>query len=251
MRLHILSDLHLEFAPFVPPATEADMVLLAGDIDLGIKGITWAKRTWPDRPVIYIAGNHEYYRHTMPVLNCHLQEETAGTNVHFLENKELIYNGVRFLGCALWTDFEAFGTGEKMRQAMDASAGLMADYRVIRAGLDSGVLTPSDTRRLHKASRQFLEDALARPFAGPTVIVTHHAPSMTSSKECHREHLTTAAFVSRLDDLVIRSGAVLWVHGHTHHSVDYQLGTTRVLSNQRGYPNENVGGFNTGLIVDI
>jgi hypothetical protein len=251
MRLHILSDLHLEFAPFVPPATEADIVLLAGDIDLGIKGVTWAKRTWPDRPVIYVAGNHEYYRHTLPVLNRHLQEETAGTNVHFLENSEIICNGIRFIGCVLWTDFEAFGTGESTRQAMDAAACLMADYRVIRAGLDSGVLTPNDTRRLHKISRQFLEDALARPFAGPTVIVTHHAPSINSAAERHRQHATTAAFVSTLDDLVTRSGAVMWVHGHTHHGVDYHLGTTRVLSNQRGYPNENVGRFDAGLTVDI
>src|SRR5262245_57469316 len=131
MRLHVLGDLHLEFAPFVPPATDAEVVVLCGDINLGTKGLAWAKETWPDRPVIYIAGNHEYYRHVLPVLNHQLQEESQGSNVHFLENEELILGGVRFLGCVLWSDFELFGDGEAMLHAMEESACLMADYRVI------------------------------------------------------------------------------------------------------------------------
>lgn len=60
-----------------------------------------------------------------------------------------------------------------------------------------------------------------------------------------------AAYASNLDDMVAGSGAALWVHGHTHHCVDYRLGGTRVVSYQRGYPNEPVGGFKPGLVVEL
>ena len=37
-----------------------NLVVLAGDIANGAAGIEWAKRTFSG-PVIYLAGNHEYY----------------------------------------------------------------------------------------------------------------------------------------------------------------------------------------------
>ena len=251
MRLHLLSDIHLEFASFTPPATEADVTILAGDIDLGLKGIAWARKQWPDRPVLYIAGNHEYYRQTLPLLDHQLFAAAHGTNVHFLQNKELILGGVRFLGCTLWTDFAVFGPGDAQRQAMEACAFLMADYRVIRIKADGTRLRPEDTVQLHQASLQFLEQALARPFAGPTVIVTHHAPSLLSTAERFRHDPTTAAFASHLGDFAAHSGAALWLHGHTHSCSDYTLGPTRVLANQRGYPGEEVGNFDPGLVVEV
>lgn len=61
MKLHILTDLHLEFGPFYPPETDADLVILAGDTDVGTKGITWAKEAFIGKQVVYVPGNHEYY----------------------------------------------------------------------------------------------------------------------------------------------------------------------------------------------
>jgi hypothetical protein len=49
MRLHILSDLHLEFEAFAPPAIEADAIILAGDISTGGNGLKWALKAFPDR----------------------------------------------------------------------------------------------------------------------------------------------------------------------------------------------------------
>jgi predicted phosphodiesterase len=66
MRLHILSDLHVEFEAFVPPSTSSDVVILAGDIHVGNRGVDWAKATFPNQPVIYILGNHEYYGKAFP-----------------------------------------------------------------------------------------------------------------------------------------------------------------------------------------
>ena len=58
MRIRVLSDLHLEDAPFDPPAAAADVVVLAGDIHNGAAGVEWAKRTF-SQPVVFVAGNHE------------------------------------------------------------------------------------------------------------------------------------------------------------------------------------------------
>ena len=69
MRLHILSDLHLEFgsAPEIP-RTSANIVVLAGDIHLGREGRQWARKQFLDQPVIYVLGNHEFYRNSLPGL---------------------------------------------------------------------------------------------------------------------------------------------------------------------------------------
>ena len=38
MRIHILSDLHLAFAPFQPNKVDADVTVLAGDVHTGTVG---------------------------------------------------------------------------------------------------------------------------------------------------------------------------------------------------------------------
>ena len=63
MKLHILSDLHTEFADFDPPETGADVVVLAGDIGVGTDGIEWAARQYSETPAVYVSGNHEYYEY--------------------------------------------------------------------------------------------------------------------------------------------------------------------------------------------
>jgi len=79
----------------------------------------------------------------------------------------------------------------------------------------------------------------------------HHAPSARSLNPRHAASALSAAYASALDELVGRSGAACWVHGHTHTYVDYVLGATRVLSNQRGYPDEPAEGFDPGLVVTV
>ncbi|MEM9690500.1 MAG: metallophosphoesterase, partial [Pseudomonadota bacterium] len=109
MKLHILSDIHVEFEAFVPPATDADVIVLAGDIHVGRKGLDWALEQFPDKPVIYVLGNHEYYGKAVPKLTNELQKIAANTNVHLLERSSVEIDGVTFLGSTLWTDFELFG----------------------------------------------------------------------------------------------------------------------------------------------
>ena len=109
MKIHVLSDLHTEFAPFHPPETDADVVVLAGDVGVGTRGVPMIREWFPDRPVVYVAGNHEFYREAIPRLSEKIAGAAEGTRVHYLENRAVVIGGVRFLGCTLWTDFDVFG----------------------------------------------------------------------------------------------------------------------------------------------
>jgi hypothetical protein len=177
MRLHILSDLHLEFEPFAPPEVQADAVILAGDIDTGRKGLKWALKTFPNRPVIYVLGNHEFYGQKLQNLIEDLREMAMGTNIHLLENESLRIGDVVFLGATLWTDFAL--NGDPVVAEIVAQTGLN-DYRQIRTLPGYSLLKPSDTRRLHIQSRRWLEDQVMSLKGQKVVVVTHQAPSRQS-----------------------------------------------------------------------
>ena len=245
MKLHILSDLHVEFAPFAPPATAADVVILAGDIHQRIDGLAWARAAFAQQELIYVAGNHEFYGAHWDGYLAELRAAAARLGIHVLEDDELLIGGVRFLGTSLWTDFDYFGAARR-REAMRACVDYLTDFRLISAPADSGqpgpsrgpgLLTPHHVRERHLRSRAWLEERLDAPHAGPTVVVTHHLPGAGSVPERFREDLGNAGFASHLDHLMGR--AALWVHGHTHDSFDYRIAGTRIVCNPRGYP---VGG---------
>lgn len=246
MRLHILSDLHLEFEGYTPDRTKADVVILAGDIDVGSKGIQWAKRQFPKQPVIYIMGNHEFYGHTMPTLLAECRAETQGTNIHLLENQSVQIGDLTFLGCTLWTDFKLW---PKPADAMEAARDYMSDFRLIKTS--SGRLHPKDTVQLHRASLDWLKAELERSDPAKTVIITHHAPSVKSTPPEFAHDVMNGAFVSDLEALIRQSRVPLWIHGHTHYCVNYTIGRTVVFSNQRGYPAERKAQFNAGAIIEL
>jgi predicted phosphodiesterase len=247
MKIHVLSDLHCEFEPFHPPATDADVVVLAGDTCTGTRGIELAREWFPDRPVVYVAGNHEYYGESTPRLNRKLADAARGSGIRFLENGQVVAGGVRFLGCTLWTDFELFG---ERQHSMAAAQAVMNDFRLIRVDPAYHRFRPADARVSHMVSLDWLMAQLDAPFDGPTVIVTHHAPSLRSVNPRFHDHPATPAYASNLEWL-LDGRAALWIHGHTHVRLDYEIGGTRVLSNQRGYPEDPVEGFDPALVVQV
>jgi predicted phosphodiesterase len=248
MRLHILADLHFEFGEVKIPVTDADVVVLAGDVHLGCKGHVWARNQFSTKPVIYVLGNHEFYRHSLPELTETVKRETEGSNIHLLENSAVEINGYTFLGCTLWTDF---GLDDDPKGAMRVADALMSDYGLIHFSTENRGLRAHDTARLHAESVAWLHRALAKCDRNRTIIVTHHAPSSRSQALYHADSPLKAAFASDLDSLVKHSGVPLWIHGHTHFNIDYKMGKTHVLTNQLGYPDERCKGFNPSLVVEI
>ncbi len=248
MRLHILSDLHLESEPFTPPGVEADVVILAGDVSTGRNGLKWALATFPERPVVYVLGNHEFYGQKLQKLIVELREMARGTNVHVLEDESWTVGDVTFLGATLWTDFAL--NGNPVVSEVVAQTG-MNDYRRIRTLPNYKRLRPADTRQLHAQSRKWLEDQLFALKGQKVVVVTHHAPSPESIPVAFDGDAFNPAFASNMRRFIAETGAKLWVHGHLHSPSDYTVGDTRVLANPRGYPTESRRGFQPGLAVEV
>ncbi len=250
MRLHVLSDLHLEQRPALPPAIDADVIVLAGDIGTGTGGIQWAQRWSGGRDVLYLAGNHEFYGHALPDLINELRDSAAGTSVHVLENDELILGGVRFLGCTLWSDFEFDGRARRAA-SMAACEQIVNDYRLIRFGTDRRALGARDTLAVHEASRGWLAERLAQPYNGPTVVITHHAPVIQGRPPEPELRALAGAFASDLTQMMGHDRVALWIFGHTHRRADLVFRGTRVVSNPLGYPHQLVDGFDPGCVVDL
>jgi len=238
MKLHILNDLHIEFEDFVPPATDADVVVLAGDVGVGVEGLRWAEDRFPDRPVIYVPGNHEFYHHDIALID--ELKARSPDHIHVLDDDQVVINGVRFLGSVLWTDFCLFGEADKFF-AMQQARRQLTDFSIIQNG--GQCFAPEDAIRLHTASRDWLAAMLAEPFDGKTAVVTHHAPSSRSVHPRYARDLLTPAFASNLENLMDGSRAALWIHGHTHDSFDYAIYDTRVVCNPRGYSPEDLNPY--------
>jgi len=79
VRLQVVSDLHVEFGTFELPAVEADVVVLAGDVGLGTASVGLARKWSDGRPVLFVAGNQEYYRHALPALTDDLSAAAVGS----------------------------------------------------------------------------------------------------------------------------------------------------------------------------
>jgi hypothetical protein len=250
MKIHILSDLHNEFSLFTPCKVIADVVVLAGDIDFSDTGIRWARQSWPDKQIIYVVGNHEYYRCEITNTRERLRQTANELQVHLLDPGEVIIEGVRFLGCTLWTDFRLFGDDMQARCLAQAAQGLN-DFRVISNG--AGAFSPQDSLEMHKKERAWLNAKLDETYEGKTVVVTHHLPSRKSVSARYQDDLLSACFASPVDHLFGKS--LLWIHGHTHDSFDYIADGTRVLCNPRGYSRYNKAqenfDFVPGLVIEI
>lgn len=250
MKLLVLSDLHVEFAPFVPDRAMAavDVVVLAGDIHKGVQGMAWARQTFLDKPIVYVAGNHEFYGQHWDKLLVKLRAQALVHDIHFLENNCVTIDGIRFLGATLWTDFDFFGP-EKRSQMMVAAQLGMNDFQVIQAdpimndGKLSGYkrykLTPFHTLQRHRESLIWLKQELLKGEPERTVVVSHHYPHHNSASPNWVNDDITAIYGSRLPKDILLAAKV-WIHGHSHDSCDYRiedgLRSVRVICNPRGYP---------------
>ncbi len=250
-----MSDLHVEFwntDVLQIPDTGADVIVLAGDIHIKNRGIDWIKSHFPpDRKVIYVFGNHEYYGGNYPkTLNKAriLAKETP--NIHLLENEFLVIGETVFLGTTLWTDLNLFGDFVTAGRAI---MDILSDFRRIRYGNSFRKFTPAVFTQLFSRAKAYLESKLREFEDRKVVVITHHAPSVRSLDPIFQKEITSAAYASNLEDFICRhSNIKAWIHGHTHTFADYKICETRVVSNQYGYHGfEVVKEFKPDLVVEI
>jgi len=277
MFIQLLSDLHFEVDPtFRPmPAAHADILILAGDIGgqgrgdgsgsklgidnpYGLNAFSPKLGNWPT-PVLYVPGNHEYDGADVDDTHVALQQACAELGITWLDREVTVINGVRFIGSTLWTDFEALSQWpDHMRSAMTRNMRMREkSYRAASHHLNMTGTgrygAPFDAPAVAALSREhqaWLSLALAAPFMGKTVVVTHFAPSLKSADPRFGINSGTAGFCNHLDDLV--GQADVWLHGHLHCRLDYQLNGCRVVANPLGYAKrgEQIG-FDRERLIEV
>jgi predicted phosphodiesterase len=252
MQIQLLSDLHLEAHPHWQPAAApgADVLVLAGDIgsyqpgsaltaagdeDFGL-GRFAPRNGWPT-PVLFVPGNHEYDGLDFDAAHGRLQAVCTRLGITWLEREVVVLGGTRFVGTTLWSDFDALAATAAPDQQLRArdKACRAADYYLRKTGgtRRGEPMLAAAVRAQALVCQAWLRDTLAAPFDGPTVAVTHFAPSLRSADPRYGLTPGTAGFCNGLDELLPR--AQLWLHGHLHCPSDYTHLGCRVVANPLGY----------------
>jgi predicted phosphodiesterase len=273
MIIQLLSDLHLEADPsFVAtPAPGATLLVLAGDVgsyqkrhdgsvmdepDWGLQRFSPLPQYagWPV-PVLFVPGNHEYDGLDMDEAHAGLRRVCDRLGIAWLERTTLALSGVRFVGTTLWSDYDALtpaGATETVRLRQREKAFRAANFYLHKmAGQRHGALFDAAAMRaLGLECQIWLRQALAQPHVGPTVVVTHFAPTLHSADPRYGRAPGTAGFCNALDDLLPL--ADLWLHGHLHCPTDVRVGRCRIVANPLGYARKDEqAGFRPALTVHV
>lgn len=244
----ILSDLHVDAADWTPPpGPRVDLAIVAGDVADGLtrRSIPWvAEHIMPRaRHVIYVPGNHDFYRCRIPDELAQARDDAIAANITLLDCGQVRHVGdLRVCGATLWTDYLVGEPRHQRSWAMEACGDRrsgMRDHKRIQTRDRRGTpapFRPSTAAVLHMEHRGRIERVLAEPHDGPTIVVTHHAPHARSLPWGEPDEATDAAYASDLSAILEGPTApAVWIHGHVHCSRDYVVGGTRVLANPRGH----------------
>jgi hypothetical protein len=280
-RIWALSDLHQEFVrddeygshplaafdPALRAPGEFDVVAVAGDVDVPLtQSLRWLASRFPGVDVLYTPGNHDFFnekdhprQYTMAEQMAEGRELAAQLGIHLLMNDTIELAGTRFVGATLWTDFMSVGPGSFVNKVNEAAGRYgMNDYRRIKRESTSVPgrrkrLRPIDTIAEHRKSRAYIEQILAEPFSGPSMVMTHHAPHPLSLWDRYSD--LNFCYASNLG-LLLESDIApdAWLHGHIHKRLDYEVGRTHVYSNPRGYQfveKDRDNGFDPALVIEL
>jgi predicted phosphohydrolase len=257
MKIHLISDLHLEHGDMTLPGGE--VLLLAGDIceaiELGKNNYNpnyfpiAAMKLREDRflrffheevtkyqKAFYIAGNHEYWKSKFHKVH-DLMRNNVPENTTVLDKDCFEYNGVLFIGATLWTNFN-----DRDPMTVYKSSIIMNDYAKITVKKNDVYrkMITSDVYEEHVHAMARIEQFLKTNNETdklPVVVMSHHAPTMQSIPAYYRNKFEmNGNYASDLSFTILENPAIkVWVHGHIHEQLQYQVGDTWVLCNPRGY----------------
>lgn len=231
-------------------------MILAGDICAGGRQSVEYAASLTENPTILVAGNHEFYGHEIGQTLADMREHAAKfSHVHFLENGVATVGDLRFVGATLWTDMRLH-SGVPINDVARQLRRGMNDYRMIKVLRSDGIrrkkIEPKHTLAMHRASRQFLHEALSdTPDGVRNVVVSHHVPHLTGAAQSDHHDSMAPAYVSDLSQIIEKYRPPLWIHGHTHHSHQTMIGGTLLVSNARGYAENTGDPFREDFVIEI
>jgi hypothetical protein len=277
MRIQLFSDLHLERYPDFEPhfAPDVDVVVLAGDVgsyqsgtrlhtaDFGLERFSPLRPGGPSSKVLYVPGNHEFDALEFDETYTRLREICDRLGITWLEREAVTLGRVRFVGTTLWSDFAALAGKESSITKQMKSLGKA--YRAANYYLSKNTtlkrgepVLAEGIREMSLECQAWLRQALAVPFDGTTVAVTHFAPSLLSADPRYGLAPGTAGFCNALDNLFPLVD--VWMHGHLHCMNDYivegrpdeQSWACRVVANPLGYLSKGEqAAFRENLVIEV
>lgn len=243
MKFRFYSDLHIEFKKFDNwkhnDSKEINLIL-AGDIGVGDMATNMITEMCKDyRSVILVPGNHEYYSQNVEDVDNHFAKlDNDIPNFHFLNIGTRIIDDIRIIGGTMWTDLNK-GDWNTCRTASRS----MNDYHCISITGSNGVpenFTTTHSRAKFAEFKSYLDKEMASPWAGKTLVVTHHSPcELSVAHQFKGSILNYAYFEDMTNYMFLDNAPSIWIHGHMHNTSDYTIGNTRVLTNPRGYVKYN------------
>lgn len=268
MRLWIWSDIHDEIGGSItlPPYPDADAILIAGDLGHArrIQDITRFYIDHYDLPIIFVAGNHEFYRQETMAKAVEDMEFAARRSInegwkqqfHFLNRDTLVIGDTRFIGATLWVDGALGAVSQddriwRLREAVTA----LSDFRLIKTAKDK-VFRPADMIDLFRKDSAYIREQLQQPFDGKTIVLTHHMPHPDCTPDMYKTDKHSYLFASSEKPFgeLLHSDNIapdLWVCGHTHEAFDIEVGRTRIVCNPHGYDHEAyTNGFTWDKVID-
>lgn len=249
MKIALISDIHAEFyrnqPNWLPPLpNNPDVLVLAGDIHVGKQLIPFIERiseALPNTHIVFIAGNHEFYRHyRRATLNSFRQAFMAHTKIHFLENSFVDIEDVRFIGATLWTGFPLHLPEHSQEQVMAYAKDTVSDFSLIAE--DTGVVhafTPEESKMLFEDSKAKIKEVLEQSNPDRCVVITHFPPAKQLLHPRFPPDKVSSYFTADCLDLIEKYQPAYWFYGHNHWSAKTNMGKTQLVSNQFGYPNEH------------
>lgn len=264
MKFQYISDIHLEFydtnntGSFFPNSylhPIAPYLVLAGDIGIPeLKSyrifLEWCSSRW--KHIFLVAGNHEYYTYRcstksdMKTKQALIQEICSEfSNIHFL-NCDSFYlqeEGIRILGCTLWSDIPEAKLGKAI--------AYMNDTRFI-VEKDNIFITPQRVSELHKEEKTWLENQIlqCQQNKEECLVITHHLPSFSLIHEKYKAHPLNVCFASECESL-IHSPVKGWICGHSHTAMEITIHDVPCRLNPYGYPGEIVETRNKMSVLEI
>ena len=249
MRIQYMSDTHIEMSNTIPKLEKhGDVLILAGDIGNPFQTsytdfLQQASDLFPR--VYVIAGNHEYYGGSIADTDAKIASICDKlSNVKFLQCHTDVYNGVRFVGCTLWS------------QVKDSLRYKMNDFLSIFTFSNSKIrlFQPADVRDLHEHHVKWLTACTNSHTFGedgsniPTVVITHHAP-LDDMNGVFRGGTLSSGFATNLSHM-FQPPIVAWICGHTHQNMTVHVNNIPCISNCKGYSGEDIY-FNPKAFIDI
>lgn len=252
---------HPQIGPLLSDLRGAvDAVILAGDIDLGRRAVTYADQVarYLGVPVIQIAGNHEFYKGNRSEVISAMREAAERTEgrVTYLENETatIKINGIltHLLGCTLWTDYQIGTDGSDVEtyRAMDNADRDMNDSAMIADGSHGQPFSARRAREVHLASRAWLSAEVERlravDPAARLIIVTHHGPIAAAARSGGGG---PEGYASDLTSEIAAWRPLAWIFGHTHQRATWHIGETLVMTHGRGYVGHEQGAVDFDLKI--